>query len=164
MNPTSVPLTFKTIDLILHSDICVDFRLDSFVASFGTADKFYAEGGADKYLQWLQAKIEKDPRTAVHAWLDGEIVGQMEMGLRRDDPTKGHVNLFYLRKDKRGCGLSQYLDQYAQDYFKSLGLSSALLAVSPTNGRALAYYKKMNWVDLGQNPEHPEIHMMEKKF
>lgn len=164
MNQSSSPLIFKTIDLTLHSDICVKFRIDSFVASFGSPEKFYTEGGVEGYLKWLQAKLDKDPRTVVHAWLDGEIVGQMEMGLRRDDPSKGHVNLFYLRADKRGCGLSKYLDQYAADYFKSIGIKSAMLGVSPTNSRALTYYKKMNWVDLGPHPQHPEIHQMEKKY
>lgn len=84
MNQPDTPLLFKTIDLSLHSDICVEFRIDSFVASFGSPDRFYSDGNAEQYLESLQAKINKDPRTVVHAWLDGEIVGQMELGVRRE--------------------------------------------------------------------------------
>lgn len=76
----------------------------------------------------------------------------------------GYVNLFYLRADKRGCGLSKYLDQYAEDYFKSIGLTSAMLSVSPTNHRAWAYYQKMNWADQGPRPQHPEVHFMKKNY
>lgn len=140
--------------------------MDSFVVSFGDAKRFYEEDGqgGERYIQWLKAKIDKDPASVVHIWQDSEIIGQIELGRLRDDPTRGYVNLYYLIPEKRGKGFGEFLDQYSTDYFRKLGLPIVRLSVSPTNGRAISYYMKMGWVDLGPRPGHPEVHFMEKKI
>lgn len=38
-------LSAKPVQLNLHKDICISFREDSFVVSFGDAKKFYEEDG-----------------------------------------------------------------------------------------------------------------------
>lgn len=43
-----------------------------------------------------------------------------------------------------------------------MGLKKARLSVSPTNERAIKFYEKMKWVDLGPREDHPEVHFMEK--
>jgi ribosomal protein S18 acetylase RimI-like enzyme len=157
-------ITFKPINLDIHKDLCIKFREDSFVVSFGNADRFYETDGkgADRYIKFLMAKIEKDPATAVHVYEDNQIIGQMELGRLRNDQTTGYVNLYYLIPEKRGKGLGLQLDQYAMNYFKNIGLRKVRLSVSPTNNQALSYYKKMGWIDLGPRPEHPEVNFMEK--
>ena len=30
--------------------------------------------------------------------------------------------------------------------------------------RAIAYYRKHNWIDLGPRPSYPELHLMEIKI
>ncbi len=157
-------LRFETVNLELHSQVCVAFREDSFVVSFGNADKFFESDGCgnERYLTWLQTKISKDANSAVHVWSDHQIIGQIELGRLKEDPSKGYVNLYYLKPEVRGQGFGTQLDHYAMSYFKNLGLTSARLSVSPTNLRALAYYAKMGWVDLGPRPGHPEVHCLEK--
>lgn len=73
---------FKPIQLDKHREVCVHFREDSFMVSFGDAQRFYeADGkGAERYIEWLKAKISKDPNSAVHCWVDNQIVGQIELG------------------------------------------------------------------------------------
>ena len=157
-------ISIKPVDLEKDAQTCVRFREDSFVVSFGDAEKFHeADGkGAERYLGWLSEKIAKDPQSVVHVWNDHEIVGQIELGRLRDDQSRGYVNLYYLVPSFRGKGLGAHLDTYAMSYFRTLGLSSVRLSVSPTNLQAVAYLKKMGWVDLGSRPEHPEVHFMEK--
>lgn len=159
-------LTFKPIDLAKTLDLVIRFRADSFVVSFGDADRFYeADGkGDERYLGWLQEKIAKDHNSVVHV-LDGDtIIGQIEMARLRDDQTVGYVNLYYLRPERRGEGLGAQLDEHAGAYFRSIGLRRARLSVSPANKRAVRFYEKMGWVDLGPRPGHPEVHYMEKVF
>jgi len=159
-------LIIKPIQLNIHSGICVTFCEDSFIVSFGDAKRFYESDGkgAERYLNWLTAKLEKDPESAVHVWQDNEIVGQIEMGRMKDDQTLGYVNRYYLIQAKRGQAYGAQLDQYAMMYFKKLGLSTVRLCVSPTNIPATKFYKKLGWVDLGPRPGHPEVNFMEKKF
>lgn len=157
---------FKTIDLKLHGDYCIKFREDSFVVSFGNAKKFYeADGlGAERYIEWLKAKIAKDPGLAVHFFLDGQIVGQIELGYLKDDPTCGYVNLYYLTPEVRGKGLGALLDEYVVNYFREQKIQKLRLSVSPTNTPAISFYKRMGWRDLGARKDHPEVNYMEKSI
>lgn len=157
-------LRFEPANIEKHAKTCIVFREDSFVVSFGDATKFYEHDGrgVERYMEWLKAKITKDPNSVVHVWSGDQIIGQIELGTLRDDPTKGYVNLYYLVPELRGRGLGAQLDSHAMAYFKKLGFTAARLSVSPTNSRALAYYKRMGWVDLGPRPGHPEVHFMEK--
>ncbi len=159
-------ITFKPIALSRHKDVTLKFREDSYVASFGNADLFYKQNGArgETYFEWLEAKLSADPEFAVHVWRDDEIIGQMELGLLKSDATCGYVNLYYLALEARGTGVSADLDQYAVDIFRRRGLKRMRLSVSPTNFRALAYYVKMGWRDLGPRADAPEVHFMEKSI
>ena len=80
----------------------------------------------------------------------------------KNEPETGLANLYYLAPEYRGQNLSQYLDQYAIRFLTALGCKKARLNVSPTNSRALAFYLKNGWKNLGPNPKHPEVHIMEK--
>jgi ribosomal protein S18 acetylase RimI-like enzyme len=142
---------FKPIDLERHQDLCVRFRADSFVCSFGSDDRFYEEdgNGAERYLQWLMQRMAKIPNSCVHIWKEEQIIGQMEMRRWKHDLNVGYVNLFYLIPEFRGQGLGQQLDRYAANFFRQLGCRSARLNVSPTNPAAMKFYLKQGWNDLG---------------
>lgn len=166
MKNTFGTLTFLPIKFEEASQICIQFRIDSYVASFGKADRFFEENGADGefYLEWLKEKAKKDPWAAVHAWREKEIVGQMELGTFKNDSAIGYVNLYYLVPQSRGAGLAKLLDDYATEYFKAQSFQKARLSVSPTNPRALAFYTKMGWKDLGPRPGREQVNLMEKSF
>jgi ribosomal protein S18 acetylase RimI-like enzyme len=170
------PLVFAPIDLKAHADFCIRFRADSFFTSFGRAEGFHGKdaqspttlypGGESvaEYLEWLTKRMSDFPGSCVHVWRAGEIIGQIEMGRFRLDPSIGYVNLFYLTPEFRGKGLGGQLDRFAVDYLHRAGHRAARLCVSPTNLPAVAFYRKHQWQDLGPRPDHPQVHYMEKRL
>jgi GNAT superfamily N-acetyltransferase len=160
------PLVFREIDLGRHADLCVQFRADSYVCGDGTADRFFARAGPSgrDYLARLSKYMQDLSGSCVHAWLGEQIVGQIEMVRDPSDPSVGKVNLFYLTPDHRGRGLGGQLERYALDFFRARGFGAAWLRVSPTNTRALAFYKKHGWVDVGRDDAVPKMCVMRKQL
>lgn len=164
-NDKKTSLLFKPIDLLQTRDLCVQFRKDSFIASFGSDEKTWPQAfDANMYLEWLENKQKKDLHAAVHVWLDDKIIGQLELGSIKDHPTIGYVSLYYLIPDYRGQGYSAALENHATQYLLSKGYTTARLTVSPTNLRALSFYKKNGWMDLGPREGHQGVHLMEKSL
>lgn len=153
---------FLTIQLPRDADTCVRFRRDSYACSFSGPERFDRDCGQDGglYLDWLAARIAEFPSGFVHVWERGEIIGQMEMRARRSPPF-GYINLFYLVPGVRGSGLGQSLHDYALSLFTGLGIARLQLSVSPSNLRAIAFYRKHGWHDLGPREGDQEIHVME---
>lgn len=159
-------LEFRPIDLDLHKATCIKIREDSFVCSFGAAEKFHHEFGSDgeRYVGFLMNRMQSLPNSCVHAWLENEIVGQVEVRRSRKRLDEGYVNLYYLTEKHRGSGLGTILDEYVEFYFRELRIKSAQLSVAPTNLRALKFYSKCGWKDLGPRPNHPDVNLMEKVY
>jgi ribosomal protein S18 acetylase RimI-like enzyme len=61
-----------------------------------------------------------------------------------------------------GTGVADELDAYVRELVRNAGFQRASLRVSPTNTRARAYYRKHGWIDRGLDPEHPNVHVMER--
>lgn len=154
-------LVFEPIDFDAHGPVCIAFRRETFIASFGW-DGFLAKDGdnGQNYLKRLRAHSSRFPDGNVHAWNDGEIVGQLEMRVI-DDTRRGHVSLFYLTAPVRGSGAGDDLQRYAMQFMRLQGVGTAQLNVSPTNARALSYYRKHGWTDCGMSPGRDDVHLME---
>jgi ribosomal protein S18 acetylase RimI-like enzyme len=155
-------LIFSPIDLDRHAQICVAFRRDSYICSFGI-DNYLAEAGPNgvHYIERLRMRTKKFPDGYVHVWQHGNIVGQMEMQIL-DEPRRGYVNLFYLIEELRGAGVSWELQEYAMEFMRRHQVQLAQLSVSPTNARAVAFYRKHGWRDLGLRPGRDNVHLMER--
>lgn len=150
-------ITFLPINLDLHSNLCIKFRADAFVSSFGTDQLFFEEDGLGdaRYLDWLRSR-NPDRYGIFHIWQKEKIIGQLELGESKTSGDAGYVHLFYLIPESRGKGYSEYLHKFAMNFLKSLGFNKALLRVSPTNLRAVHFYLKNGWTNLGERDE-PEL-------
>lgn len=152
---------FEPIDLLRHADTCVLFRRDSYGCSFGEGEAFpAADGGVSAYLERLRTRLATFPEGIVHVWRSEKIIGQIEAQMPPGLGT-GYVNLFHLVAEERGNGTGDLLHDYVVSLFARQGAPSARLSVSPSNARALRYYAKHGWRDLGPRPDHPEVHLME---
>ena len=132
------PLSFRPIDLDAHLDVCLHFRIDTFVCVYGSGDRFLQlNGGGDGYVQWLRDKHAQLPGCLVHVWHDEQIVGQIEMGRLKNDASIGYVNLFYLIPEMRGQGLGALLEAYAWAFLSGLGCRSLRLSARPDSRQTL---------------------------
>jgi len=131
------------------------------MCSFGE-DGFFKESGPNgvHYIELLRLRTTKFPDGYVHLWHGDNIVGQMEMQIL-EEPRRGYVNLFYLVKEMRGAGVSGQLQDYAMAFMRQHGVQIAQLSVSPTNARALGFYRKHGWRDLGLRPGRDNVNSME---
>jgi ribosomal protein S18 acetylase RimI-like enzyme len=154
-------LRFKPIHLNSDAEVCVRFRRDSFTCSFGR-DGFFDEAGPNgvEYLERLRQRQARFPDGYVHVWHGDKIIGQMEMQIIEEPPI-GYVNLFYLIPEMRGVGLAPALQAYAMAFCARHRVRLARLSVSPTNQRAIAFYRKHGWNDIGPRPGHEEVNLME---
>ena len=150
-------LSFREIDLTLHAALCVRFRADSYVCGDGNDARFWAGAGPDggRYLARLSDYSRELPGSCVHAWLEDQVVGQIEMKRDRESADAAKVNLFYLAPEFRGRGLGAQLERYAVEFLRRAGFARAWLRVSATNARALAFYAKHGWQEAGGDGADP---------
>lgn len=148
---------FAPIDLERDFDVCVRFRRDSFVCSFGHDREFEEDGGAPRYLEWLRAHSTAFPAGIVHAFRGDAIIGQIEMQIRGNE---ARVNLFYLAPEWRGTGAGDDLHAYVVEQLQQHGVDDVSLVVSPTNARALRYYAKHGWARGGIVPGRDDLAVM----
>lgn len=158
-------LEFKEINVDRDRALCIRFRADSFVVSFGSADRFFAEAGpgGQDYLNGLRHKNLQIPGSCAHGWLDGRIVAQAEIQRDPHVPERGYVLLYYLVPELRGSGAGVALDAHVRQVLWAAGFRTSQLRVSATNGRAIAYYRKCGWRDLGIDPGHAGTRTMERE-
>jgi ribosomal protein S18 acetylase RimI-like enzyme len=142
-------LTFRTIDPVRDARLALSNHVETCRLSFGH-DADYR--GASSYLSWLRSRIEEYPDGHVMAYQEGKFVGQLELQVPYG-ATAGYVNLFYVAADFRGFGFGQLLHQYADLYFRSWEASRIDLHVSPTNERAVGFYRKMGYKLTGVEPK-----------
>lgn len=149
-------MEFVQIDLRIHLDLVLKFRRDSFKVSFGD------ESGLDEeeYINWLAEYIKKFPDGFVLVKEDGKYIGQLELSIREYEGKRiGYVHLYYLIPEMRGRGLGENLTQYALKFFKENLVDEYHLRVSPTNKRAITFYRKSGLEEIGPELDGKVIRM-----
>jgi ribosomal protein S18 acetylase RimI-like enzyme len=138
LSPT---LTYRRIDPAADAALAARHHFEACVASFGDESRYE---GREKYLAWLKRQVEQYPDGCVLAFEKDRCVGQMEMQVPYGLAV-GYVNLFYVTPEFRGRGYGTLLHQYADRYFRSWEARRIELHVSPTNERAVGFYRKMGY-------------------
>ncbi|MCA1010536.1 GNAT family N-acetyltransferase [Halobacillus halophilus] len=135
----------------------IEFRKDSFKASFGDLSNF---GEEEDYLRWIQSKITAFPEGFVLVKEDGHYIGQLELSITAyEGRLIGYVHLFYLIPEKRGLGKGKELDHYAVQFFKKHLVNEYHLRVAPENTSALGFYRKLGMEEIGREVEGRVIRM-----
>ena len=134
-------LSYRTIDPLGDARLAVAHQLDACVCSFGDARRFQ---GAVRYLRWLESKVEEYPEGFLMAFAGDQCVGQLELEVPYGSDV-GYVSLFYVTPAFRGLGFAQALHDRATSYFRSWEADRIELHCSPSNERALRFYRKLGY-------------------
>lgn len=134
-------LTYRTIRLPKDAALVARNRRDACVETFG--DDACFEGDV-RYLAWLKNKIEEFPDGFVLAHDRHRVIGHLELETPYGSSV-GYVNLFYVTPGLRGQGYGHLLHAYAEQYFRSWEATTIELHVSPTNTRAMEFYRKLGY-------------------
>lgn len=158
----SQELTLHPIDVVEHGAQCIAIREDVFQMALGSTLPLHGEDGqgAKRYLNWLQAQQLQLPGSMLHAWIGGELVGQLE--LSQPDPALGYVHLFYLSEPWRHLGLGQQLHDYALGWFRNRGCARLALSASLGNVPALRFYQRNGWTDVGEDARAAGVNRFER--
>ena len=83
---------------------------------------------------------------------DGQPIAYAQM--RRVQSPHGDVEVarFYVDKNHHGRGIAQQLMQAAYETARELGAATLWLGVWERNARAIAFYVKCGYVDVGSQP------------
>jgi GNAT superfamily N-acetyltransferase len=134
-------LSYRTIAPRLDARAAVAHQLDACVCSFGDAARFQ---GAVRYLRWLESKVDEFPEGFLMAFAGDDCVGQLELEVPYG-ASVGYVNLFYVTPPFRGLGFARALHDRASMYFRGWEASRIELHCSPTNERAMRFYRKLGY-------------------
>lgn len=96
------------------------------------------------------------------AYTHGKIIESwVQIESRLQDDGSGYVNLFYLKPEDRGCGRGHQLHAYVMNMFAAQKAEVVRLTVSVENQRALAFYQKLGWKNLGPKSERKDSLLFE---
>ena len=159
-------LRFASIDLARHASLCVAFRRDMYVATFGSDAGLEEEmgPGGTTYLAQLFKRLDTLPEGNAHLWKEQDIVAQTEMSLLEDEPGVGYVHLFYVAPPQRGRGLGRLLHQHAAAVFTARGMRRMRLSVAERNSGAIAFYRALGWQRTGAREHREPMHVMEYRL
>ncbi len=165
----TLDLVFRPIDLDQHRELFLAFIRDTHLCSFGSMDSFADDiHGEELLIERIRKRLTDEPQSCLHIWKNEQIVGQLHLGHLVDpdfvDSNVGYINLLYVIPEWRGSGIASLIKDYASAFLQRQGFKSARLSVTAQNHRAIRFYLKKGWKDLGPRADRPFVHNMEKVF
>jgi diamine N-acetyltransferase len=83
---------------------------------------------------------------------EGELIAYTQMRLVQSPHGEIEIARFYVDKNHHGQGIAQQLMQAAYDTARALGATTIWLGVWERNLRAIAFYAKSGYRDVGSQP------------
>lgn len=150
-------------EVILDWDLptCRNFSTDAFVASFGNVDRM--EPAGFDWNDWFARKVAAFPEGNLLALRGAIPVGHISLDVELHERT-AQFHLLYVIPEERGSGVADQLHDYALALCARFGVQRASLNVSPSNLRAVHFYRRHSWIDLGPRPGHEYVHVMELRL
>lgn len=103
-------------------------------------------------------EAERGDRVLLVAEMDGRLIGQIfihlnaiNLGTDLSVPT-AYLHSFRVRSSYRGEGIGSKLLSHAEEVMRQLGIQLAVIAVSKSNPRALAFYQRWGFSVFRDDP------------
>lgn len=155
-------LEFHPVDLNKHSQQSIEFRKDTWLASYGNLNDY----SQNDTISWFEKLAENNPSGFIHVWFEQRIIGQLEFNCKlRDNQQKPfvYINLFYLIDEYRGQAAAELIHKYVLQQAISNQCEYAQLRYIPGNTRAEKYYLKHGWNKIGE-PDAMRGQLMQKEL
>ena len=117
-----------------------------------------AHGSDEGFVPELYARsaakhAQEHPGSVVRVLSGDTVVGLVELDPARDEQTGcGWISLLYMLPEYRGRGWAIQLLGYAFWFYENHDRSAVRLHVSENNARAIAFYRRSGFVQLGRDP------------
>lgn len=138
----------------------IRYREDAWRVVYGSLEGFDGPGF------WMDAQrtIGKNPYAMVVGYLDRTPVGMIQLSPSRDSQQGiGYIPFIYLREAYRHKDLGIQFIGHAVSFYRSLGRNRLQLSVAPTNEKAIGFYHKYGFHQVGKNPgKFGRLLLMEK--
>jgi len=139
-----------------HLQLCLNFRKETHLVSYGSLAAFSAEE-TEKYFHYISSK---KGYIFQHVLIGSNIIGQLEFnpwaGIRNEDKF-AYINLFYLKKEYRGVGYGKVLHDHVVEKIIQAGCNVAELRVIPGNVIAEKFYTKNGWLAVSVPTERGQL-------
>ena len=154
-------MRFVPMDLNTRGEHFLDCYRDAWIQAHGSLAGF-----SDIYLDIAKKRSAECPGAVVEAYLGEEPVGILELNVHRDEEEgAGCIAFYYMDAAHRGKGLSVQLLGEATSFFRSRGRTSLRLRTAQSNKRAIAFYRKYGFLEIGrEDGTLGPLLVMEKKI
>ena len=142
-----VELWFSPASLPEDLDAVMAYSREAWRSVYGTMDGYQEETNSRAFFE----SAETNPRYLQFVMKGSKRIGLFHMrDAGRLSVSDGHIALFYLDAAHQGCGLGVQLLGEAISLAKLAEKKGLTLRVFHQNRRALAFYKKMGFVQCGE--------------
>jgi GNAT superfamily N-acetyltransferase len=124
----------------------------------------YTDVVAEERMITVEDRVARwEGRSAQGAYvaeLEGRVVGVVQVGPDRDDPSAGLLRGLNVEPAAQGAGVGTALYDHAIAALRDAGFAVAVLWVFEGNGHARAFYERRGWTPDGataQAAEAPEL-------
>jgi GNAT superfamily N-acetyltransferase len=110
----------------------------------------------DRVQRWSERPVDG----AFVAAVEGRVVGVVQAGPDRDDPSVGLIRGLNVEPAAQGAGVGTALHEHACAQLRAAGYAEAVLWVFAANGHARGFYERRGWVADGATlatAEAPEL-------
>lgn len=148
-------MEFKLVDLKNNLDMCLAFRRDAHILSYGNDSTF----NSDECTDWFNSLKQNNPNGFLHVIANQKIIGQLEFksAVKKENDLTGYINLIYLHPEYRNKGYGAMLENHMLSTFRSDHCTAAYLRYLPANKAAGYFYKKQGWTTIGAPNERGQL-------
>lgn len=132
-------LYFRPLDMDRESEIYYEARKEAWLSIHRTIYNFDGEG----FVQEAREQAAFDRRAVTAAYLDGALVGLIQMDPRRDaDKGVGYIPFCYMTPEYRKQGMGVQLLGEAVSVYRPMGRACLRLRCAPDNYVAQRFYRR----------------------
>lgn len=148
-------MEFERVDLNKNLDLCLAFRRDTHILSYGNDTTF----NSDECTNWFESLKRDNPDGFLHVTVNHKIIGQLEFksAIQKENDLTGYINLIYLLPEYRNRGYGAILENHMLSIFRSDRCTAAYLRYLPANKVAGNFYKKQGWTSVGTPNERGQL-------